>query len=359
MKHGDGAAQEHVRVNPDKLRLFVANVLKAAELPEPHAETVATILVEADLRGVDSHGTTRLSGYIQMLRAGLINPYPKVQVLRETQSTAILEGDKAFGMVVAKQAMEMAMAKAENAGIACVTARNITHTGMVGYYPMMAAARGMIGLAMNNGPCIVPPYGGTTPVMATNPISVAFPAGKELPIVLDMATTMVAGGKFRLAAKKGMPVPDTWALDRDGRPTTDPNEAIHHGFFQWAGAYKGFGMALMVEVLGAVLSGGLVGQDVPPLKNFGKDQLVSSGFYMTINVQHFMPLEEFTARVDRLVRQVKSSKPAAGVEEVYLSGEIEFHQKARRLREGIPLSTAVYQELKNLSQELRVPLDLN
>lgn len=345
-------------VRPEWLRLFVARLFAALGVPESDAETVAEVLVEADLRGVESHGTTRVAGYVSMIRLGLLNPAPKVEVLKETPSIAMLEGDNGFGMVVAKRAMRMAMEKAAGAGIACVTARNITHTGMVGFYPMMAARAGLIGLALNNGPAIVPPFGGTTPTLATNPIALAFPAGEEQPLVLDMATTMAAGGKLRLAAKKGMPIPPTWALDRNGVPTTDPEEALLHGFLQWAGGYKGFGIATVVEVLGGVLSGGLFGTDVPPLKVFGKDPLVSSAFYLAINPAHFMPLDEFKGRVDRLVRQIKSSGRAAGVDEVLVAGEIEFRRYADRSQHGIPLSEVVYRELGTLAEEFRLPFDL-
>ena len=143
------------------------------------------------------------------------------------------------------------------------------------------------------GPAILPPFGGTTPMFATNPIAVSVPAGEEPPILLDMATSMVAAGKMRLAAKKGLPIPEGWALDRDGRPTTDPREAIYHGFLQWAGGYKGFGLATVVEVLGGVLSGGLFGADVPPMKTFGQDPLVTSAFYLALDPERFMPLAEF------------------------------------------------------------------
>ncbi len=345
-------------VRADRLRAFVARLLTALGVPGGDAETVAEILVEADLRGVESHGTTRVAGYVSMMRLGLLNPKPNVQFLRETPSTAALDGDNGFGMVVARRAMEIAMAKAAVTGIACVTARNLTHTGMVGFYPMMAARAALIGLAVNNGPAIVPPFGGTTPTFATNPIAVAFPAGEAEPIVLDMASTMAAGGKLRLAAKKGKPIPPTWALDRRGLPTTDPEEALLHGFLQWAGGYKGFGIATVVEVLGGVLSGGLFGTDVPPMKVFGRDPLVSSGFYLAIDPARFMPLDEFKGRVDRLIRQIKTSALVAGVDEIYVAGEPEFRRHAERSRQGVPLSEVVYRELAELADELRLPLDL-
>jgi LDH2 family malate/lactate/ureidoglycolate dehydrogenase len=349
MAPGDTAGVRMVRA--DRLRPFVASLFAAVGVPDVDAETVAEVLVEADLRGVESHGTTRVAGYVSMIKGGLLNPKPTVEVFRDTPSTAMLEGDRAFGIVVAARAMRLAIDKAARAGVGCVTARNVTHTGMVGFYPMQAARAGMIGVAMNNGPAILPPFGGRTPTVATNPFSVAVPAGAERPIVLDMATSIVAGGKLRLAAKKGLPIPEGWALDRNGAPTTDPGEAISHGFIQWAGGYKGFGLATVVEVLSGVLSGGLFGRDVPAMRDFGRDPLITSAFFMAINVETFMPLAEFGARVDRLIGHVKSSAPAPGVPEVFVAGELEFRRRAERARDGIPLSDVVCRELERLAAE--------
>ena len=346
-----------VAADPDKLRTLITHLFAAAGVPPADAATVAEVLVEADLRGVESHGSTRVAGYLSMMKLGLLNPRPKVELLRDTPALAMLEGDNGFGIVVARRAMRTAIDKATAIGVACVTVRNVTHTGLVGFYPMMAAAEGLIGLAMNNGPKILPPFGGTTPTYATNPFAAAFPGATD-PIVLDMATSVVAGGKLRLAAKKGAPIPPDWALDREGVPTTDPNEAIFHGFMQWAGGYKGFGLATVVEVLGGVLSGGLFGTDVPAMKNFGKEPLVTSAFYLAIDPGQFMPVREFRERVTRLVGMVKASGRAKGVEEVYIAGEIEFRRKAERLRNGIPISDVVRDELRGLAVDAGVPFDL-
>src|SRR5262245_22710862 len=189
------------RIPADRLSSLIARIFEAAGASPPDAETVADVLVEADLRGVESHGSTRVAGYVSMIRLGFLNPKPDVRVVRDTSTTAMLEGDRASGIVVAKRAMQMAMDKARAAGLGAVTARNVTHTGLVGFYPMMAARAGLIGVAMNNGPAILPPFGGITPTYATNPFAAAFPAGRREPIVLDMATSVVAGGKLRLAAK--------------------------------------------------------------------------------------------------------------------------------------------------------------
>ncbi|MEX2430873.1 MAG: Ldh family oxidoreductase [Dehalococcoidia bacterium] len=352
--------QANVRpVQAAKLRGFVSKVLQAYETPPADADFVAEILVEADLRGVDSHGVTRLSGYVGMLDRGYINPLPTIKVVSEDAACTVLEGDLAFGMLVARKGMEMSLQRAKEHGMGMTISRNMTHTGLVGYYTMTAASQGFIGIAMNNGPVIVPPYGSITPLYATNPMSVAFPADKEEPIVLDMATSMVAAGKLRLVEKTGNRVPMDWGVDRHGKPTDDPTEILQHGYLQWAGGYKGFGLATMIETLTAVLSGGLFGRQSPTLKHFGQDPLMQSGAYIAIDISRFMPLEMFKGRVDELVRMINDSEPADGHERVYVSGAPEFAFKRERVANGIPMPTPVYEELRALGERFSVPLDLD
>jgi LDH2 family malate/lactate/ureidoglycolate dehydrogenase len=355
---GPGDISQVYKVRYDRLRPFVAAVLEWAQLPTEDAAFVAEVLTEADLRGVESHGVTRLAGYLGMIDRGYLNPHPAIEVVQDTGACALLDGDLGFGMLGARQGMCTAMDKAKEYGIGMVTARNLTHTGLVGYYTMMAANSGLIGWAMNNGPTIVPPFGGLTPTYATNPISIAFPGGEEEPVVLDMATTMVAAGKLRLAAKKGAPIPTNWGTDREGIPTDDPGEVLSHGHLQWAGGYKGFGLGTVIELMTGVLSGGLFGLSVPPLRDFGQDPLMACGTYIAIDIERFIPLEDFRSRLDELVRQIKSSKRAAGVDRIYVAGEIEFEQKRERLQSGIPLSKAVFDELKKLSEDSGTQFDL-
>jgi len=346
------------RVDPTKLRTFISDVLQAMETPHDDASFIATVLVEADLRGVDSHGVTRLPGYVGMIDNGVANPLPDIKQVVDAGACAVFEGDLAFGMLAARRSMNTAIEKAKDHGLGMSISRNMTHTGLVGYYTMMAAAEGLIGIAMNNGPTIVPAFGGATPLYATNPFSVAFPGGEEEPIVLDMATSMVAAGWLRLMEKQGEKIPTTWGLDRNGKPTDDPTEVLQHGHLQWAGGYKGFGLATMIETLTGVLSGGLFGLDSPPLKHFGLDPLMQSGAYIAIDVSRFMPLHEFKERADRLVRMIHSSATVPGVDRIYVSGEIEFEKKRERLANGIPMSEPVYEELCGLSERFGVALDL-
>ena len=343
-------------VPSQKLRRFAEAILHKQGVPQEDSAFVAEVLVEADLRGVDSHGVTRLSGYVSMIHKGLLNPRPAVRVVQGSGATAALDGDHGFGMLGARLGMATAIQKARQFGVSIVTARNLSHTGMIGFYTMSAASQGMIGIAMNNGASIVPPFGGLTPTHGTNPFSIAFPTESD-PVVLDMATTMVAAGKLRLAAKKGTPIPLDWGLDRHGEPTGDPNEVLEHGVLQWAGGYKGFGIATAVEILGGVLSGGLFARDVPQLKVFGQDPIIANGAYIAVDIQRFMPLTEFYDRIDSLVGQIRSSERAPGVERIYVAGEPEFLLKEQRAREGIPLSAEVYHELLELSKEYSVPFD--
>ena len=343
-------------VSSQKLRPFAAAILHKQGVPQEDAAFVAEVLVEADLRGVDSHGVTRLSGYVSMIHKGVLNPRPAVRVVQDSGATAALDGDHGFGMLGARLAMATAIEKARQFGVSIVTARNLSHTGMIGFYTMSAASQDIIGIAMNNGAGIVPPFGGLTPTHGTNPFSIAIPTESD-PVVLDMATTMVAAGKLRLAAKKGTPIPLDWGLDRHGEPTSDPNEVLNHGLLQWAGGYKGFGLATAIEVLGGVLSGGLFARDVPRLKVFGQDPIIANGAYIAVDIQRFMPLTEFHDRMASLVSQIRSSERGPGVERIYVAGEPEFRLKEQREREGVPLSAEVLQELLELSKEYSVPFD--
>ena len=345
---------EILQINSRKLTDFISKIVKSLETPEGDAEFIAAVLVEADLRGVDSHGATRLAGYVQMRDNGYLNPLADIRILSRNNACTLIDGDNGFGMLGARLGMQTAIEQAKENGIGMSVARNMTHTGLVGYYTMTAAHQGFIGIAMNNGPQIVPAFGGTTPLLATNPISFAFPAEKEEPIVLDMATSMVAAGKLRIAEKKGTPIPLDWGLDQNGEATSDAAEVLANGYLQWAGGYKGFGLATAIEILSGVLSGGSFGTDTPPLKNFGADPLVSSGTYIAIDIQRFIALSEFQTRVDSLVQMIHASAPSPKTSRIYASGELEFERKRERLKNGIPMSSAVYSALIHLGKRFSV-----
>ncbi|MBI4504954.1 MAG: Ldh family oxidoreductase [Chloroflexi bacterium] len=345
------------RIPAERLRTFTCQALQASGFSNDEARIGADVIVEADVRGVDTHGVTRLAGYVNMTRLGYIKPRARWQVVNDGPTTALIDGDGGLGQYLGHLAMERAIAKARGLGLGAVAVRNGTHNGMNAYYPLMAVRAGLIGFAFTQGPAIVPPFGGKTPAVATNPLSIGAPAERHEHVLVDMATTVVAGGKIRLAAKKGQPIPPTWALDGEGRPTTDPEAALK-GFFQWAGGYKGYALAVMVEVLSSVLAGGLFARQVPPMRVFGQQPLIESFLVMALDISRFMPLDEFRQRVDALVDDLTSCERAAGVERILVPGQPEREMRAERLANGVPVSAAVCAELEQLARDLKLPSPL-
>ncbi|MFC1915558.1 Ldh family oxidoreductase [Chloroflexota bacterium] len=344
-----------------QLVAFATEAFKWAGMPEADACTVADALVEADLRGKETHGITRLASWIKMLTESNMNSCPTTKVVRETPSTAVIDADNAVGVVACARAMNIAIEKASQASLGAVGVRNSTHCGALFYFPMMALPHGMIGFMTSNAAPAVPAYGGTTRCLSTNPHCWVIPAGKELPIVLDMACTVVAGGKIRLAAKKGERIPLDWALDKDGVPTDDPQEAMRDGSYQWLGGAKGYGLAVVADILAGVLTGGGYGlRDFPPFSplDYGSSIVRQGHFLLAINIRSFMPLEEFTKRMDQLIKDIKASKLARGFTRVYLPGEQGFEKRAQRLELGIPIGAAVWDELQSLRTRLGLKVDL-
>jgi len=349
--------EDHI-VHAEVLKGFCTEAFTSVGVPDDSAAIIAGSLVEADLRGVETHGVNRLAGYVRMLREGKMNPRPNMKVVKEGPAMVLLDGDNASGIVAGVKAMEIVIEKTRKVTVAVAGVRNSTHCGALAYFTEMAITHGMVGCMTVMAPSTVPPYGGKTPVLSTSPWSFAIPAGEEHPIVLDMASTVAAGGKIVLAAKKGERIPRDWALDKDGLPTDDPVKA-QGGFFQWIGGPKGYGLGVVAEVLSGVLPGGPFGLTMPPVVfPYGSSVFMQGHFQAALNISHFMPVSEFTSRVDQLIRELKSSERIEGVEEIFLPGEMEWKKKAQRLKSGIPLSSVVRNDLKDLRSQLRLRHDI-
>ena len=345
-----------------ELKTFAAAAAARAGIPETEATILADTLVEADLRGVDSHGIQLLAPIIRMIGEGNMNPRPSFTTVKETPLTAVLDGDNGIGNLVCAKAAALAIGKASCAGVGIVTARKSTHCGALAYYPMMALQHDMIGFMTVNGPPLIPPYGGITRLLSTNPYAAAIPAGTELPVVVDMAVTVAARTKIRLKAKLGEKIPLGWALDRYSQPTEDATEALHHGFLNWMGGAKGYSMAVLANILSGVLSGCTFGpQNYPPYDitaDYGSQLVRQSQFIMVLNISYFIPLDEFKSRMDAMIQETRTSQPAKGFDRVYLPGEPEFERKAQRLKTGIPVSHPVWQDLQRLRQNLGISTSL-
>jgi LDH2 family malate/lactate/ureidoglycolate dehydrogenase len=344
------------RVNSCHLSGFCVAVLEKVGVPRENAEIVAHSLLAANLRGVDTHGITRLPIYVERLHAGLTNGRAQGSVIAETPTTAIFDGQDGLGQVVGTKAMQLAIRKAESAGVGMVTARNSTHYGTAGYYAMMALENDMIGIALTNSPSLMAPWGGRKAFLGTNPLAIAVPAGEEKPFVLDMATSVVARGAIILAAKKGETIPISWGLNKDGEPTTNAKEA-NEGALLPLGGHKGFGLAMAIEVLTATLAGGPFGPHIGELyKNPTRAQGVGH-FFGAVRIDRFRPVAEFKADMDAMIREVKAEPLAKGFSKIMVAGEPEYLTAEERREKGVPLSDAVVSDLTKLGASVGVPFE--
>jgi LDH2 family malate/lactate/ureidoglycolate dehydrogenase len=355
----EGNSQESARVDHKKLTRFIATSFERLSVPPEDAQIAADVLVMADLRGVDTHGVIRFnptSWYVKWLRDGEMNPQPNIRVISETSSSALLDGDRGIGMVIGHRAMELAIRKAMEAGIAMVGVRNSRHFGMSAYYAMRALPHDMIGMAMTNASRQVVPTFGREARFGTNPLCLAAPALEEPPFVLDMATTTAAAGKLELAARQGQSIPLGWALNQQAEATRDPRVAqkarrlLPLGGRREGGSHKGYGLAIMVEILCGVLTGTITALNA--------DQDPRGHCFGAIRIEAFRPAQEFKRDMDRLIRELKSTPPVEGQERVYVAGEIEFETARDRARHGIPLLNSVLVGLKEVGKQLSVPFGL-
>ena len=344
-----------LRIRHERLRELVGGIFSALGVPE--SEEIADHLVLANLRGVDSHGVSRVKIYAERLELGLVSRETRLEIVRETPVSALVDGGNGSGIVVASRAMDLAIEKARESGIGAVCAMRSNHCGMLAAYTQRAAERGLISLSTTSAPANMAPWGGSERFFGTNPLSYGVPAGEEIDIVFDMASSNVSRGKIILAAKNGKKIPFGWAIDSDGRDTTD-SEAALEGLVLPLGGAKGSGLAFLVEVLSSILSGANFGPHIPSLyDNFGEEQGVGH-FFLAVRPDLFTPLEEFADRMDRMIREVREVKVAEGHERVYLPGEIELEKERERRKDGIPLSAEVLDELRSVSERHKVPVSL-
>ena len=333
-----------VVVRAEELVAFCRETFLRAGLDPPGAEIVARSLVEADLRGIFSHGVVRLWLYERRVRAGLIRPNPAMRLTRTGPATTVLYGDHGAGQVVGSRAMAEAIALAREVGVGCVAATESNHFGIAAYFSMQALPHDMIGLAVSHSDSLVAPYGSARAYFGSNPISVAIPTGGEEPVILDMATSVAAMGKVTSAEAAGEAIPLGWAIDRAGNPTTDPSEALE-GALLPIGTYKGYGLGLVIEVFSALLGGSPFGPHVPIPFEIKETQNLGH-FFGAVDLRRFVDPTAFKARMDQMIREIKSLPLAPGFEEILIAGEPEARCRKARVRDGIPLTAEAVQVLR-------------
>jgi LDH2 family malate/lactate/ureidoglycolate dehydrogenase len=350
MRHPGINMSNVIRVKAEELKDFCKRALVAAGMREKDAEIVADALIWANLRGVDSHGVVRLYSYIERMRRGLIDPKADPTMVRDFGAISLIDGNNGMGHVIAVHAVNIAVKKAKEYGVGVVGVRNANHIGMVAYYGIMIANNKMIGIVFSNAPPAMPPWGGKTPRLGTNPVCMAFPYKDGKHIVLDIALTVVARGKIRLAALKGEKIPEGWALDEEGKPTTDPVKALK-GTLLPIGGHKGYGLAVAVDILSGVLTGSGYSIYLKALDDFSGVSKI--GFYVqAINIEAFRTYEEYIRDLENLVKIIKETPKAPGVQEIYLPGEIEYNVAKERLEQGVPLDTETVENLKKVVEIL-------
>ncbi len=346
------------RVGHEPLRALVAEIFAAAGHPAADAATVADHLVQADLRGVSSHGVVRTGIYVSRVRRGLVEPRPRIAELQATPVSALLDGGNGSGVVVATEAMRTALTKAAQSGIGAVSVRGSNHCGMLAYYTAMAAEQGLIGFATTSAPPTMAPWGAKQPFFGTNPLSYAVPTPTGRPdIVFDMATSNVARGKIVLAGKAGEPIPVGWALTPDGEPTQDAATALE-GSMLPLGEHKGSGLAMLVDILSGLLTGANYGPHIPQLYDLDSTEQQNVGhFFLVMRPDLFLPLEEFSSRAATMSEELRALPVAREHTRVLLPGEPEEERAAEHREHGIPLSLAVRHELTHVAADLGIGYD--
>lgn len=348
-------------VTENNLRQFTKNIFLAIGCSEEHATLAADVLLLSDMRGIDSHGVARLSGYVRLWEKGRINPKPNIRVVHETPTTATVDGDAGLGLVVAPFAMQVAIEKAKQYGSGWVSVRNSNHFGIAGYHALMAVEQDMIGFAMTNASPLVAPTFSNERMLGTNPMCYAFPAGKYPPLIVDMATSAAANGKLEIAQRSGKQVPEGWIQDGQGNYTTDPHalksggSLLPLGSDREHGSHKGFGLSATVDILSAVLSGANYGPWVPPFVAFldPPTDPVGQGighFLGAMRVDGFRPVNEFKNSLDNWIQRFKSAKTIDHEQKVIIPGEPELEAEQDRKQNGIPLVDAVANDLNTLAE---------
>ena len=343
---------QEVRVASEALKDWVTKVFTCVGMPPQDAATEAEVLIWANLRGVDSHGVLQIPRYVRATEAGHMNPRPNIRVTKETPAVLEVEGEHAFGPVVTKFAMERAIGKARNVGIGWGLIRNTTHQGAMGYYALMAAKEDMAGLTFVCNPPNMAPYGAKAAGVHNSPIAIAVPAKRHRPLILDMATSVVAASKIMLANDKGIRLPEGWALDKEGNPTTDPKVAVT---VLPAGIYKGSGLALMFECLSSVMAGNPMLE--PVLLGTGKViPGTQNSVVAAINIGFFTDAESYKEHIDNVIQGLKGLPKAEGFSEIFVPGEPEDRAYDDRIRNGIPLPEGTVRNLQGVAEKLGIPL---
>lgn len=335
----------------DILRDFCTNVLLKVGVEEENAEIITDSLICADLRGVKSHGIVRLPTYVERVERGILDPNAPMEFEKNFGAVSLLNANNGFGQVAGYKAMKNAIDVARLYGIGMVGVRNSNHFGIASYYSMLALEENMIGIVMTHSSPAIAPFGTIKPLLGTNPLSIAVPAQKHKPIVLDMSMSTVARGKIRYAALTGSKIPIGWGLDSKGNPTEDPNEALE-GSLVPIGGVKGSGLSLIIDILCGIMTNSCLTGEVKTVTDMS-GPAKTGHIFMAVNISSFIDDSTFKQNVDLVIEKIKSLPPVDN-NEIYMAGEIEYNLAEKRKREGLPVEHDVINTLNNLADRYKV-----
>ena len=360
-------SEQNVKVPVNILVDFMLDALKAMGTSEEDAKIIADVIITSDLWGVRSHGIAHLKMYHERIKKGLQLPQTRITIVKDTPTTAVLDGGNGMGMVIGHHAMKMAIDKARQYGLGAVAVRNSSHYGVAGYYPLMAVKEGMVGLSVTNAHPSIAPTFGLKPMLGTNPIAVAAPTDESFPYMYDAATAVVPRGKIEVAARANKPIPEGWVINQEGVSATDSSNMIKEmdlgnvallpvgGLGDMFGGHKGYGLATMVEIFSAAFQDGTYLWGLTDTDADGKPQFLRIGhFFLAIDIEHFIPLENFKTITGNIMRELRSSKVAPRQERIYTAGEKEYYNNQRVQAEGVELPPSVQKALQSLKQELNL-----
>ncbi|HVN54021.1 MAG TPA: Ldh family oxidoreductase [Anaerolineaceae bacterium] len=358
------ATEDAVLLPAEQLHQFMTDVFCFAGVPAGDAKIVADVLIASDLRGIESHGVQRLRMYYDRIKAGILQPVTRPETVKESPTTAVIDGHDGMGHVIGVHSMNLAVQKARDFGMGAVAVRNSSHFGIAGYYALMAVRAGMIGLVVTNTRPSIAPTFGVQPLLGTNPIAFGAPTDEDCPYLFDAATSIIQRGKVEVLARAKKPASPGWVINQVGQPATDADEILKGlnkdthsllpigGYGEQFGGHKGYGLSTVVEILSASLQMGLFLHNLMGIDENGKARPHRIGhFFMAVNIENFLPLAEFRKTTGEILRELRSSRKAPGEKRIYTANEKEYENEFRVRREGVPIIADLQKDLIYLRNE--------
>ncbi|MFX1479716.1 MAG: Ldh family oxidoreductase [Promethearchaeota archaeon] len=358
------SSDDVVFLEVDLLKSFIKDVFIGLSVPENDADIIAEVLITSDLRGIDSHGIQRCKMYYDRIKAGIYNPVTEIEIVKDENATAVIDGHCGMGHVIAYKAMNLAIEKAKIYGVGAVAVRNSTHFGIAGYYSLMAIEAGMIGFVTTNTRPAVPPTFGIEPMLGTNPLTYGAPTDEKFPFLIDAATSIIQRGKVEVYNRIHKPLPNGVIISNNGNSKNDPGIVLNKllnrsaallplgGEGETTSGHKGYGYALFAEILSSALQDGIYLRDTAGVIENGQERLKVGHFFLAINIKNFISLERFKEITGNINRELRSSKLAPGKEKIYTAGEKEYINELERQKIGIPINKSLQNDIKVMQKEL-------